>query len=37
MKWFYHSMVGYWIALLSISLCFAAVIYVYWLKDKVIG
>ncbi len=34
MRWFYHSMVGYWITLLTISLGIAAVIYVYWLQDK---
>jgi hypothetical protein len=37
MRWFYHSMIGYWVTLLSISLVIAAVIYVYWLHDKVIG
>jgi len=34
MKWLYNSMIGYWITLLSISLVIAALIYIYWLKDK---
>jgi len=37
MKWFYHSMIGYWVTLLAISLVIAAVIYLNWLQDKVIG
>jgi len=35
MKWLYNSMIGYWITLLSISLVIAALIYIYWLKDKI--
>ncbi len=34
MKWFYNSMIGYWITLLIISLGIAAAIYMFWLKDK---
>lgn len=37
MRWFYHSMIGYWISLLVISLGVSAIIYVNWLHDKVIG
>ncbi len=37
MRWFYHSMIGYWISLLTISLGIAGFIYVQWLADKVIG
>lgn len=37
MRWFYHNMIGYWVTLLTISLGIAAVIYIYWLQDKVIG
>jgi|APCry1669188970_1035186.scaffolds.fasta_scaffold31126_2 hypothetical protein len=37
MRWFYHNMIGYWVSLLTISLVIAAVIYVNWLADKVIG
>ncbi len=37
MRWFYHSMIGYWITLLTISLGISAVIYIFWLHDKVIG
>lgn len=37
MRWFYHNMIGYWVTLLTISLVIAAVIYVNWLADKVIG
>jgi len=33
MKWFYESMVGYWIMLLAISLGAAAAIYLLWLRE----
>ena len=33
MKWFYDSMLGYWIVLLVISLSVAAVVYEVWLKN----
>lgn len=34
MRWFYNSMIGYWISLLTISLGIAAAIYIFWLQDK---
>jgi hypothetical protein len=33
MRWFYDSMVGYWILLLLISLGVASIIYLVYLKD----
>ena len=34
MKWFYNSMIGYWISLLAISLGIAAIVYEVWLKGN---
>jgi hypothetical protein len=34
MKWFINTMLGYWILLLAISLTFAAIIYLVWLKGR---
>jgi hypothetical protein len=36
MKWFIDSMVGYWVLLLGVSLCAAAVIYEFWLKGNIV-
>lgn len=33
MRWFWDSMLGYWVLLLAISLGGAAVIYLLYLKD----
>jgi hypothetical protein len=33
MKWFWNSMLGYWILLLAVSLGLASLIYLIWLKD----
>ena len=33
MSWFYHSMPGFFIVLMSISLAIAAAIYQLWLVD----
>ena len=35
LRWFWDSMFGYWVLLLSISLGTAAVIYELWLKGRV--
>ena len=35
LRWFWDSMLGYWVLLLSISLGTAAVIYELWLKGRV--
>lgn len=35
MRWFIHSMVGYWILLLGISLGAAAFIYEVWLRGNI--
>jgi hypothetical protein len=33
MRWFYDSMIGYWVLLLAISLCGSAIIYLVYLKE----
>jgi len=35
MRWFIHSMVGYWVLLLAISLGVAAAIYEIWLRGNI--
>jgi hypothetical protein len=35
MRWLYHTMIGYWILLLSISLGAAAIIYEVWLRGNI--
>jgi hypothetical protein len=35
MKWFWDSMLGYWLLLLSISLGIAAAIYMIWLRGLI--
>ena len=35
MRWFWDSMIGYWLLLLSISLGIAAAIYEIWLKGLI--
>jgi hypothetical protein len=32
MGWFWNSMIGYWVLLLSISLGISAAIYMIWLR-----
>jgi hypothetical protein len=34
MKWFYNSMLGYWVLLLGVSMGAAGVIYEVWLKGR---
>jgi hypothetical protein len=34
MKWFYDTMLGYWVLLLAISMGSAAVVYEVWLKGR---
>jgi hypothetical protein len=34
LRWFFDSMLGYWILLLTVSLGAAAVIYEVWLKSR---
>lgn len=35
MRWFWDSMIGYWVLLLVISLGIAAAIYEIWLKGVI--
>jgi len=35
MKWFWDSMLGYWLLLLSISLGIAVAIYMIWLRGLI--
>jgi hypothetical protein len=36
MRWFIDSMVGWWILLLVVSLCAAAIIYEVWLRGNIV-
>ena len=36
MKWFIDSMVGWWVLLLVVSWCAAAVVYELWLRGNIV-